>query len=466
MNRKTLISNKEHFQSKHFLLQRKEDKDKTPTSVDANELKHQQSTISRLESKYSDVLDRFARRRRRQDASDIVGVDRDKTLEPRDNYENGDDEENGGYHPLSKSATTSNLGLFKNSRLKNSGSFGNADRKERTPFRLTRNKTSRYLVDSDGRDNNGHYRTRYYEPGGSGRYREHAPDLSSRYTRNDKENYKSRYDPEALSTDLSSSTRRQRTYGRTKTLTDLLNGDDTSGASTSYPSTSTSSTSRPNRFDANNRKSLGTALQRSRTNAYLYEADPNNIQFDDEDRSSADNAAILAALREDNNETAANAFSERIEKRKTVKNMLIKYAEDDSYDINNKNDDAVSVAASNTSSSSSANSRSKKKDSVGTTIPSTSTSSYKRVDGVGPLFYDPPMSSYRKPLTSKPSNVYDNSVINSRFLPLTKSATSSSLSLLGNRQPQTSSYLYQQRSRIPKTLSSFVRHFYVSFFYV
>lgn len=410
-------------------------------------------------------MDRFARRRRRQDASGIVGIDRDKTLEPRDSNENGDDEGSGGLNPLMKSATTSNLGLFKNSRLKNSGSFGNSDRKERTPFRLTRNKTSRYLVDSDGRDNT-HYRTRYYEPGGSGRYRENAPDASSRLNRSDKENYKSRYDPDALSDDLSSSTRRQRTYGRTKTLTDLLNGDDAAAgaASTSYTSPSTSSSSRVNRFDANQRKSLGTALQRSRTNAYLYE-DPNNIQFDDEDRSSADNAAILAALREDNNETAANAFVERLEKRKVVKNMLIKYAEDDSYD-QNKNDDTASVVASTNSSNSSTNRRSKKKDSSGTIIPSTSSSSYKRMDGVGPLFYDPPVStsSYRKPLTSKTSNVYDNSVINSRFLPLTKSATSSSLSLLGNRQPQTSSYLYQQRSRIPKTLSSFVRHFLCLFY--
>lgn len=408
-----------------------------------------------MESKYSDVLDRFARRRRRQDASDIAGVDRDKTLEPDD--ENG--EGASGLNPLMKSATTSHIGLFNNSRLKNSGSSSTSDRKERTPFRLTKNKTSRYLVDADGRDTT-HYRTRYYEPGGSGRYREHAPE--SRYNRSDKENYKSRYDPEALSTDLSSTTRRQRTYGRTKTLTDLLNGDD-NNASTSYPSTSTA-TPQVNRFDTNNRKSLGTALQRNRTNAYLYDADPNNIQFDDEDRSSADNAAIIAALREDNNETAANAFAERIEKRKTIKNMLIKYAEDDSYDQSN-NDDAASVAASTTSPISSVNnSRSKKKDSTGSMhLPSSSSSSYKRMDGVGPLFYDPPVSStsYRKPLTSKTSNVYDNSVINSRFLPLTKSATSSSLSLIGNRQPQTSSYLYQQRSRIPKTLSSFVRHFYL-----
>lgn len=425
-----------------------------------------------MESKYSDVLDRFARRRRRQDASDIVGVvDRDKTLEPND--ENG----NSSLNPLMKSATTSNLGLFNNSRLKNSGSFSTSDRKERTPYRLTKNKTSKYLVDSD-RDNT-HYRTRYYEPGGSGRYRENAYDSllnnsgSNRYNRQDRENYKSRYDPEELSTDLSSSARKPRAYGRTKTLTDLLNGVDENGnsASTSYPSTSTSTSSsaRVNRFDTNNRKSLGTALQRSRTNAYLYDADPNNIQFDDEDRSSADNAAIIAALREDNNETAANAFAERIEKRKKIKNMLIKYAEDDTYD-QSKNDDTASVAAS-TSSNSSANRRSKKQDSSGTTSNSNNLSSYKRLDGVGPLFYDPILSStsssysYRKPLTtSKPSSVYDNGVINNRFLPLTKSATSSSLSLLGNHRPQTStsSYLYQQRSRIPKTLSSFVRHFLCS----
>lgn len=80
------------------------------------------STISRLESKYSDILDRVQKRKEKQQ-------DRDKTLEPTD-Y---------SYNPLSRSATTNSVGL----------------QKERTPYRLTgasnrhRNKYLTSNLDTD-----------------------------------------------------------------------------------------------------------------------------------------------------------------------------------------------------------------------------------------------------------------------------------------------------------------------------
>lgn len=96
------------------------DRDKTPTL----------SAVSRLENKYSDILERTAAGRRRHEE------DRDKTLEP-DDY--------GGYSSgLLRSATSHQLaGKGKLS----SSSFNAADRKERTPYRM-RTQRQRYMADS------------------------------------------------------------------------------------------------------------------------------------------------------------------------------------------------------------------------------------------------------------------------------------------------------------------------------
>ncbi|KAJ6624120.1 hypothetical protein Bhyg_16690, partial [Pseudolycoriella hygida] len=92
------------------------DRDKTPVVA----VPKTSSTISRLESKYSDVLGRVARRRQEED-------DREKTLEPERPYVN----------PISRSATTVMLGD------KALASY----QKERTPYKLARNR-NKYDMES------------------------------------------------------------------------------------------------------------------------------------------------------------------------------------------------------------------------------------------------------------------------------------------------------------------------------
>lgn len=82
-----------------------------------------QSTISRLESKYSDILDRVAKRKQRQQEREAE--DRDKTLEPE--------------YPQSRST-----GLMKSQTTANIMS----KQKERTPYRVERNK-NKYSTNSD-----------------------------------------------------------------------------------------------------------------------------------------------------------------------------------------------------------------------------------------------------------------------------------------------------------------------------
>lgn len=73
-----------------------------------------------MESKYSDILDRVAKRKEKQRQQE----DRDKTLEPDNIRMPG---------PLMKSATTANI-------MKSSGSM-HQQQKERTPFKVERNKS-------------------------------------------------------------------------------------------------------------------------------------------------------------------------------------------------------------------------------------------------------------------------------------------------------------------------------------
>jgi hypothetical protein len=106
------------------------DKEKTP--VIASEKVNSQNVISRLESKYSDILDRVAKRKEKQRQQlKLDNEDRDKTLEPLDN-------ERRMPAPLMKSATTANI-------LNNSKA---SSQKERTPFRLDRHK-NKYNADID-----------------------------------------------------------------------------------------------------------------------------------------------------------------------------------------------------------------------------------------------------------------------------------------------------------------------------
>lgn len=95
------------------------DKEKTPIAIDKNS----QNVISRLESKYSDILDRVAKRKEKQRQQQLD--DHEKTLEP---------ENSRMANPLMKSATTANISKT------SFGSSLSTSQKERTPFRLERNK--------------------------------------------------------------------------------------------------------------------------------------------------------------------------------------------------------------------------------------------------------------------------------------------------------------------------------------
>jgi hypothetical protein len=146
-----------------------------------------QSTISRLESKYSDILDRVAKRKQKQQQEKD---DRDKTLEP--DYRPA---------PLMKSQTTANVMKSEKSTAQ----------KERTPFRMDRNK-SKYGSDADMKlkrsemiglgssSNLSNYHDTYtkMKSNDSGYY--------DGYRGFGKENiYKSKYDPDVLYSELSSS---------------------------------------------------------------------------------------------------------------------------------------------------------------------------------------------------------------------------------------------------------------------
>lgn len=321
------------------------------------------SALSRLENKYSDILDRVGRR------------DRDKTLEPNENY-----------NPLARSATTHQL-LSAKPKL-SSSSFNASDRKERTPYRLQKNK-SRYLGDSNdsgylttasttnGRlanDSSHLLDDNYPLDYGSSRYRAGAHNYgnnydhryqdeynpsTSRYSRTGEyaSSYKPRsgldysnyydgsrlgprprnddFEPTATDTPSSAGARRQRAYGRNKTCESLVSAEGeamASGRSRYEPppdviDTSHSTNSR-NRF-AHKRPqmtSVGSSTHRAPTTSNELTAE--ELEILNDDRSSADNAAILLALRDDGQYLEAKKYEERMRLRTELKERMNRYAQE------------------------------------------------------------------------------------------------------------------------------------------
>ncbi|XP_017846499.1 dual specificity protein kinase CLK3 isoform X6 [Drosophila busckii] len=245
------------------------DKDKTPTL----------SAVSRLENKYSDVLERAAGRRRYEE-------DRDKTLEP-DDYGAGSSSSSG----LLRSATSHQLAKAKLS----SSSFNAADR--------SRMPRSRYIADSSD--------SGYLTTSGNRLLDDNYPlDYGSRYQPHDYHDAlraggatgypSSRYARRGAEEDSSLDAHRptQRSYGRTKTL-EHLDTDER------MPSTRS-------RFAANRR----------REPAPEPELTAEEIEILADDRSSEDNAAIILLLREDNQFLEAKKFEERMRKRRELKERV------------------------------------------------------------------------------------------------------------------------------------------------
>lgn len=283
------------------------DREKTPiikpTGGDAP-----QSTISRLESKYSDILDRVAKRKQKL-LQDKEKEDRDKTLEP-------DDYRSNIATSLAKSRTTANI-------LK-------SDKKERTPFRLDLNK-HKYNSDIDtdvkikrseliGLSSNPNLLNYHDYHDSYTKLKSNDSGYYDGYRGHGKENiYKSKYDPDVLLSELSgsrkasttqqsyagSSTSRQiKPYKRTESgdkrrtainLYELQNDDDDAELSNRYQ----------RRHHYTQRKSTGNALRPDNHRRELFEVD--------EDRTDLEKI-------------------ERENKRKEIQSLIMKYAQmDDLY---------------------------------------------------------------------------------------------------------------------------------------
>lgn len=285
-----------------------------------------------------------------------------------------------------RSATTHQL-LAAKPKL-SSSSFNTSDRKERTPYRLQKNK-SRYLGDSNdsgylttasstnGRTAGGdsalvddnypldytgsRYRTgaRNYGNHYDHRYNDEYDPSTSRYSRQgeyassykprsglDYSNYydgsrlgpnSSRYESNDLSNSSSSAaSRRQKTYGRNKTSDSLVTaaGEASAGGRPRYEPPPDEFEDRNNHaLNSRNRfahkraevASVGSSTHRAATSNKMTEEE---LEILNDDRSSADNAAILIALRDDGQYLEAKKFEERMRKRTELKDRMARYAQE------------------------------------------------------------------------------------------------------------------------------------------
>uniref|UniRef100_A0A1B0GMC1 Uncharacterized protein n=1 Tax=Phlebotomus papatasi TaxID=29031 RepID=A0A1B0GMC1_PHLPP len=316
---------------------KEEDHEKTPVAEGAKS--SAQSTISRLESKYSDILDRVAKRKRQQKAEE---EDKEKTLEP---------ERPLTFNPLAKSATSAVLGGYSH--------LSHQQPKERTPYRLSgrSHHRNKYLDGSDSEltrsrdlgllsDRNGiDYRTRNRAGdldvgGGSSRYKDTIYDTYKSSYKNtyqdpvarsrdygyydgryDKENvFKSKYDPDALYSEINNNDSLYGSSGlRKRPIRSYKRTGDTPGERKHLtmrvdPIESDRPTS--SRTLTTARKSLGAnVFQRSNTQRF----------FDLE-----------------NNVTDSPDYSERENRRKEIQSLIMKYAQlDDVYGRSNETDDQI-----------------------------------------------------------------------------------------------------------------------------
>ncbi|XP_062700748.1 dual specificity tyrosine-phosphorylation-regulated kinase mbk-1-like isoform X2 [Aedes albopictus] len=326
-----------------------EDKDKTPTvastrtPVPASRSKPTpsstgetaSSTITRLESKYCDILDRVHRRKEKDD--------KEKTLEPERTPTNFGSSR--GFNALSKSATTANVGC----RTTDSFTSSSSALKERTPYRLATQRSRNKFLESLEMD---YYKKRaelnlahskpstssavdslLYERNGrelsnsskyvlkprskdSGYYESKPLSLAPSSTALGKENiYKSKYDPDELLSELNSSsilsgatsnTRRQiRPYKRSDTTG--INFLQHSAAAAALPTDS-------DRKRENRRSGHFPHVQRSTTQGFF---DADQISSDSDSDDTDDEATPP---------TNDPLQIERNHKRKQIESILQKYA--------------------------------------------------------------------------------------------------------------------------------------------
>lgn len=378
-----------------LFIQRKDiDRDKTPVAAAPKT----SSTISRLESKYSDALGRVARRRQEED-------DREKTLEPERPYVN----------PISRSATTVMLG---DKALA-------AYQKERTPYKLARNR-SKFDLETNFKprselsllhDNNRYKPKNEYDPirrkdtlydaySRNGRYNSNlnGSNFNHRsrpgmdhgyYDGGGKENtFKSKYDPDMIYSEINNNYLDQ--FNGSSALTDR----ERKRAIRSYKRTGTSNDRRhtTNLKDLNDEPDIPSTSRF--TNRKSYQRSQTQKFFDSENLYASNNNhhSDNGAIAEEASSVVPNeAMTEREARRKEIQGLIMKYAQLD--DVFSK------------TSEDQANNNVRKVDPFGL-MPSTSSLAVPQKMGGG-------------------------------FVPLSRTQTVAAMSSM--------------RSRIPKALSTFVR---------
>lgn len=442
-------------------VQKKDEADRDKTPVPEEKM----STRSRLESKYSDVLGR--RRRREQQEHD----DRDKTLEP----------DKMSFAPLARSATTI---------------LSSTSKKESTPYRLNRNYSDRKPtgLSSTTANAKSSYKPRtdfsllqhsassataipkfsnYESP--IMRHKDTVYDIygtriptTSRYDYDsgfstntggsygyydgrdkDKENtFKSKYEPSRLYAELNNNEpfsrdrnmpRIQRGYRKTAT-THLTNFDDDldlPSTSSGYSERNMNSTSRyaP-------RKSLGGGgYQRSQTQKF----------FDSEKSSVLRSLTDSTNRNFDDEPLRSEAVKEREARRKEIQGLIAKYAQiDDVYlraidnDVSSSNDTRNSSITTNAAAAAAIT------NDYGDPLNSAIHSNGSVLDSQTANLYN---TSAAAALGLGPSYPYAQTPVKSSFLALSKTQSVSSMSSVN-------------RTRIPKTLSTFVRWKMKRMFYI
>ncbi|XP_070508694.1 uncharacterized protein [Chironomus tepperi] len=297
-----------------------------------------QNVISRLESKYSDILDRVAKRKEKQRQEQLQNDDRDKTLEPDDSNRVRK------ANPLMKSATTSSVTKSTYS------SAASSSQKERTPFKTERNKHKYHNYDTMDSLTNGSSSTSSSSSTNSSKVKrsdilgstsiDDYPSYSKLKSHDsgyyDGSYYKSKY--EDLLTDVSnnrhtpkkvtmpyagSSTSRQlKPYKRTDStsndkhrtainLYDLLDNDESSTASKKQqqqqqPQTSTAQVNGSYRRQYSQRKSAGQSL-RTAYDSKLSTTDDSSDDYSDFEKTEREN------------------------RRKEIQSLIMKYAQLDDF---------------------------------------------------------------------------------------------------------------------------------------
>lgn len=397
------------------------DKDKTPKAEEKI------STISRLESKYSDVLGRRRNKEQREE-------DRDKTLEP----------DKITFAPLTRSATTI---LTTNATAK----------KEYTPYRLNRNYSDRKpnlpstssssfiprselnVLQTNSSSRYAIPKTKNYESpimkhkdsvydiygtriSNSNRFNDNEHlglnTKSGYYDGRDKENtFKSKYEPSRLYAELNNN----ETFSRDRNIP-RYQKDYRRTATTNFSTYNDSSLDTPSTSSGYGARTMNSANRYAPEKSVDYHRSQTK-RFLDSEKSSV--------LRNVNDEDPlkSEAVREREARRKEIQGLIAKYAQIDDIFLRAIDSDTVTNNATNARSS-----PSNHYNSLASMRPSGNQPDGSTSDAILHSNAVPAVGSYPYPQTSRKMS----------YLSLSKTQSVSSISSAN-------------RTRIPKTLSTFVR---------